>query len=841
MRNDYFQSGSKTMNETKKKFIVLTPEEKEQKIKSINESLKGISKQLKKYEQNAENVYHSVDSSGKEITPQTILAKIQEAQMMINTICDFPMNNIRIRDEDADELNREIKKASDELISVVNKVKQEINKGNVGLVPELQKIFNQNHIKATQKEEAYDIMGKIDSINAQLDDLENYRQEFDRIDDDFQNAAVSEKEMNAIKHEVAELKRSADKVKIPSKLTRTVRLIAENFDKNEVERTLKQLDSAQVEMNKKISDINEKISSIRDSKKTMDDLMSCLLEIPKIKMMLLSVVDSNSSLKKKAPEYDPDIQRSAAKLQKEIDQTINEIRKSCGTPTSEKVNKYFKALGDEMEASAATISSIHQTTGEGLPQSLITRSFVDVQKHENDISNKVNEHSSKLHEVTKNEPINEKNIKVLLKRMNEVKQQTKIIPQMAKNLLSINDEQSSLVSDLDQANIECDGISHQVEMVKKTADSFCGKKNLESGIKAKVEYLQRKNSEIDIPDAPQDISSTLNTFKKEIDGILRRVENKINEKEAKGVPSIALDQLKANVESTIIEINENTQRIKKNINEATNSSFASVAREINQEIEKMNHFLNSDSSETEIGDAVDDFENELNELLDRCDDEVASMRLLNSQLSSIKSNEKIVITAIDQMKEDIKKKIPASATNQSAALTDELIKCVETLFLTERKMSIIAGAIVLPIHDMQKKLQALRRHFRDIDADEAFGDTTTTTTEGEGFSIPVFNWNNRPKLQRIVTKEARAKAEQEADLLKKCKDLAAALKGKIQSIDDTQFRVDRFERVRNHTNEKATTIDMSKPLKLPKGAESVPAMNWKLLKYKIMLNEINSE
>ena len=442
-------------NEEKKKFVVLKPEQKVEKLIAINNAAETIIENMKMYEEKANGIFNSFDSSGNLITMQTLQSKIKTAQSIIDEIKQIPQRSEYYDSKFHQNMNEQIQKETNNMISIIHKLKDEIDNGNVDIIPILQQIMNEykektNKIskffnshekfenKAKKNEIIYinidDIYSRIGKLTEKLNDLEQYQMKYEKIEN-VEKCFVGHDDIQKLKHETAESKRKLDEIKIPVKKNQNndsqnaVKNVnfsnAMNQDESElikqeisnISRTLNQTDN-------KISILEERIDSINESSKVLRSLSQASENISLIKQKLIDMVENNDYLSKRSKEYDPDIQMRITKLQKNVDETIQHIKKNCKKPTAQHVSQYFKQMNEEMNSSAKTITNLHNNNKNGLITNVISKAFTDIQNQEKKIQKRIQYKEKNIDIAKRNAPLTDQNNQDLMKTINGSKNKT---------------------------------------------------------------------------------------------------------------------------------------------------------------------------------------------------------------------------------------------------------------------------------------------------------------------------------------------------------------------------------------------------------------------------------
>ena len=853
--------------EEKKKFVVLKPDEKAEKLLAINNTAEKIMENMKIYEEKANGIFNSFDSDGNLITMQTLQSKIRNAQNIINDIKQISKRTDYFDSKFQQNLHEQIQKETTNMISIINQLKIEIQNGNTDLIQILQPIiedykektnklsnfFNSNENLQNKTKKKVDnvinnisideIYSRIGKLTEKVNNLDQFKKQFELIKNNEKNF-VNSNDIQVLRHETAEAKRTLDKMKYPlnekQKLSTRTMKFQEN-DYEAIQQEIMQLNNVLGKFNNKISNLEERIESLDESNKVLKSLLPISDELSKIKKKLNEMVENNNFLSKRSKEYDPDMQMKISKLQKSVEETTKHIKNNCQNQKMQNVTLYFKQMSDDVSSSAQTITNIHNNMKQSLPKKNIAKSFVDIQKYEKKIQKRIEKKEKNIQNAQKNAPLTEQKINDLMKTIQDIKNQTNSIHDIAQKLLKINDEQTVFLSELSQEQTKCQENEAQILNLKRSCEA--NKNILDKGNsltnKDRIKFLREQVNNIQIPAKSNNISATLKDFEKEMNQRLNKLERLIENKENKGIPQYPIQQIKTNVENTIKQLNKENLETRQQIYEETNASYFSVYKRINKEMDKINALVNIDeNSQMQAGfDIIDDFENEIKELLRRNREQIITKDQIDKQIDSIQKSEKQFNSNVQQVKDELKKRIPTTKITNSNELIDELIKCINKLFETEKKMSIISATAVKPIHDIQRKLQSIRKQIFEADSQEIFGyPSLTTTIEADDFNIPIFNWNERPKLERVNSQEARKKLEKEVKTLKNCKNLANALKDQIYLIDDAQIKLGRLERLQDKISDNYPNI-VNKTVKLPKGTQKIPQMNWKLLKYKLIQKE----
>ncbi|EAY01501.1 hypothetical protein TVAG_107600 [Trichomonas vaginalis G3] len=766
-------------------------------IDSIGSSISNIEHQFTKYKDHANILFKSFDSNGKQITLQSLLDKINLIKINLNQLnANSQQQSVHIPSQ-IKKLHADIKLETESLNLLIQDAISQIKSGNTDLKNKLAYVLAEQSNKLTLEQyQQYNTRIEADekSLKSLDSSVEKYQKSVEKETD-----LISPEVANEVKNNIDDIKKNVSKIQF-----RNLELINPELDQsieNDIEKLSKSYYNSQVEL----QNLQQKLNTIENYSSLLNDRTAIIIRIRELKLEIKQFMDKIQKFSSKNSQNVEDILKSFRKIEKSITETQNKIDVECSNATETNVYNYFSELRKFMQEWKESLDAIGSQMSQVIPRTVITRSFADVERHENGIKEIIRKAQEDLERAKSRHPLNDSNIIPILNNIEQIQSSTTVLPSMARSVLKVSDGIVALRQEMSLLDSMSSEIESKIEKIRKIQnDSEKDENNSQKytnridKITGYVNNLASSNSNFVDP------TNQIKKFEQETDSIMLPLQNDINKASAPYISPENLTKIQNEIENCINEVQEESDSARLRINTIANKEYEKYLTQVTRNLDSIRYDTNSPI----LSQQIDEYkERSISKLNDFIQD-----KPMKNQLNSLNVNLKTMKDIFNTEIGKIKPKKTKSEKNNSK-LDEKLKNETEKLLKTEEIFGLVSASVIHPYNDLKNTLTNLNNSFN----------TGIIGDEEKQRILPVMDIKNKPVLEIYPSRFDKV-TKQILDLrenVEKMDSQVPQIDSDISTLSSMESAIKKLKNDRTLKNEK---------VHIPKGAEKLPEMNWTILK-----------
>lgn len=757
-------------------------------IEDIDHKVDKIIKNIEKYKENTKILYQTIDENGNPINLQTLSDKISIIKSNLTELSKKNIKQTSILNPKIQNLRDEIKSETETLNYLVTEAMNQIKSGNSQLKDSLLYLFAEmeNNLSSQQ------IQSYSKRLNTDAKKLKKINQFVDEFDEAKQEESefIPSSEGKELENTMQEIRNNANKIQFR-------KIIGFNPDSSQSsEEQVSRLTESFSESAQKLEEMKRKIEELEIKNNINRNSAQILTDIKKLKVKMTEFRDKLMNNVQKSK-----INKDFMNQFKNIEETISElsfrIQNDCNNATSENVDKYFADLNKMMNDWRISLDKINSQFSQVIPSSVISRSFVDVESHEKDIQTIINNAENNHNKAKSSNPLNEYNIKPILKNIEEIKNKTNELPPLARSVLKVSDGIGSIRDEISVLNTMTAEIERRIENIYKIKQEIQNDENAASKYHDRIESLKDSINNLQNTSEVSSNQKQIKSFVKDVDVILTQLSENVKNCQNK---DFDLSKHQNSVEDCINKTISETNEARKKINDSINKEFEKYKKDVDKNIDSIAVVGDQTDYHQQISDFKSRSVNELDSIISdyATIDELANLKL---SLKTMKENFDAKIQKLNSSTKKVQK---------DSTLDQRLKEDADNLLNVEKTFALVTSSILHPFNNTNNKIIDLSQKLR----------LNKASPIASNDQLVVFDLRHRPNLEIVPSR-----ADNVFNTYNDVKKRIDKMNNLIQTVDNdiqTVSKVDRMMRIMNTDN-----LDNMK-LKLPKGAESIPETNWEV-------------